>query len=414
MVLELKKISRFFKKQGFFVFLGRLYYVITTFLISFFLTKYLSEDDYGKYKFFFSIFSLLSVFSLVNSADILMKYIDRIKNNFLLFNLIRYRLKFSLLGFMLLTLIMLFNFSSESSIYTLFFTCLCFLPFYSFDSYIPYYNSKLNFRKLNINFIIRDSIKIISLLIGVFFGASFAELLLIFIGSVSVSNFLFVTEIYYKQKNKKPVFKKISKLIRSQTLTLSIIGVLGIFRYNVDKILVGNFENYESLAVYSIGVLVGTNINSFFKIFLNTVNAKLVYIKLNKTYYLILLLSGTLVGVFLSFLIIPYFFELIYGVNYINGLIYCQIIVSSLGLLFIKTIYYNSSLLHKNNNIKVVLRNNILTPLIIIIYMILIFFSSEIESSEKFIYLSLMFPLEYILNIIIIYLNKLQFGYNTK
>jgi len=251
------------------------------------------------------------------------------------------------------------------------------------------------------------------LLIGVFFGASFAELLLIFIGSVSASNFLFVTEIYYKQKNKKPVFKKISKLIRSQTLTLSIIGVLGIFRYNVDKILIGNYENYESLAVYSIGVLVGTNINSFFKIFLNTVNAKLVYIKLNKTYYLILLLSGTLIGVFLSFLIIPYFFELIYGVNYINGLIYCQIIVSSLGLLFIKTIYYNSSLLHKNNNIKVVHRNNILTPLIIIIYMILIFFSSEIESSEKFIYLSLMFPLEYILNIIIIYLNKLQFG-NTK
>lgn len=410
MILELKKISRFFKKQGFFVFLGRLYYVITTFLISFFLTKYLSEDDYGKYKFFFSIFSLLSVFSLLNSADILMKYIDRIKNNFLLFNLIRYRLKFSLLGFMLLTLIILFNFSSESSIYTLFFTCLCFLPFYSFDSYIPYYNSKLNFRKLNINFIIRDSIKIISLLIGVFFGVSFAELLLIFIGSVSLSNFLFVTEIYYKQKNKKPVFKKISKFIRSQTLTLSIVGVLGIFRYNVDKILVGNFENYESLAVYSIGVLVGTNINSFFKIFLNTINAKLVYIKLNKTYYLILFLSGTLIGVFLSFLIIPYFFELIYGVNYINGLIYCQIIVSSLGLLFIKTIYYNSSLLHKNNNIQVVHRNNILTPLIIIIYMILIFFSSDIESSEKFIYLSLMFPLEYILNIIIIYLNKLQFG----
>jgi len=410
MILELKKILRFFKKQGFFVFLGRLYYVITTFLISFFLTKYLSEDDYGKYKFFFSIFSLLSVFSILNSADILMKYIDRIKNNFLLFNLIRYRLKFSLLGFMLLTLIILFNFSSESSIYTLFFTCLCFLPFYSFDSYIPYYNSKLNFIKLNINFIIRDSIKIISLLIGVFFGASFAELLLIFIGSVSVSNFLFVTEIYYKQKNKKPVFKKISKFIRSQTLTLSIIGVLGIFRYNVDKILIGNFENYESLAVYSIGVLVGTNINNFFKIFLNTINAKLVYIKLNKTYYLILLLSGTLIGVFLSFLIIPYFFELIYGVNYINGLIYCQIIVSSLGLLFIKTIYYNSSLLHKNNNIQVVHRNNILTPLILIIYMILIFFSSDIESSEKFIYLSLMFPLEYILNIIIIYLNKLQFG----
>ena len=410
MILELKKILRFFKKQGFFIFLGRLYYVITTFLISFFLTKYLSEDDYGKYKFFFSIFSLLSVFSILNSADILMKYIDRIKNNFLLFNLIRYRLKFSLLGFMLLTLIILFNFSSESSIYTLFFNCLCFLPFYSLDSYIPYYNSKLNFRKLNINFIIRDSIKIISLLIGVFFGVSFAELLLIFIGSVSLSNFLFVTEIYYKQKNKKPVFKKISKFIRSQTLTLSIIGVLGIFRYNVDKILIGNFENYESLAVYSIGVLVGTNINNFFKIFLNTINAKLVYIKLNKTYYLILFLSGTIIGVFLSFLIIPYFFELIYGVNYINGLIYCQIIVSSLGLLFIKTIYYNSSLLHKNNNIQVVHRNNILTPLILIIYMILIFFSSDIESSEKFIYLSLMFPLEYILNIIIIYLNKLQFG----
>jgi len=412
MILELKKILKFFKKQGFFVFLGRFYFVITTFLISFFLTKYLSEDDYGKYKFFFSIFSLLSVFSLINSADILMKYIDRIKNNFILFDLIRYRLKFSLLGFILLTVIILFNFSSESSIYTLFFTSLCFFPFYSFDLYIPYYNSQLNFRKLNINYVIRDSIKIISLLIGVFFGASFAELLLIFIGAVSISNFLFVTEIYYKQKNKKPIFKKISKLIRSQTLTLSIIGILGIFRYNVDKILIGNYENYESLAVYSIGVLVGTNINSFFKIFLNTINAKLIYIKLNKTYYLILFLSGTLIGVFLSFLIIPYFFELIYGINYVNGLIYCQIIVSSLGLLFIKTIYYNSSLLHKNNNIKDIHTNNILTPLIIIIYMILIF-NSEIESNEKFIYFSLMFPLEYILNIVIIYLSKLQNG-NSK
>ena len=137
MILELKKILKFFKKQGFFVFLGRFYFVITTFLISFFLTKYLSEDDYGKYKFFFSIFSLLSVFSLINSADILMKYIDRIKNNFILFDLIRYRLKFSLLGFILLTVIILFNFSSESSIYTLFFTSLCFFPFYSFDLYIP-------------------------------------------------------------------------------------------------------------------------------------------------------------------------------------------------------------------------------------------------------------------------------------
>lgn len=410
MIIELKKILNFFYKQGTFVFLGRLYYVITTFLISFLLTKYLSVDDYGSYKFFFSIFSLLSVFSLINSADILMKYIDRIKNNFLLFDLISYRLKFSLLGFILLTVIFLFNFSNESSTYTLFFICLCFFPFYSFDSYIPYYNSQLNFRKLNINYIIRDSIKIITLLVGVFYGASFVELLLIFVGSVSVSNLLFVLEIYYKQKNKKPIFKKVSSLIKSQTLTMSIIGILGIFRYNVDKILIGNHENYESLAVYSIGILVGTNINSFFKIFLNTINAKLVYIKLNKNHYFILLLLGTFVGFFLSILILPYFFELIYGVNYISGLIYCQIIVSSLGLLFVKTIYYNSSLLNRNNNIKVVYRNNILTPLIIIIFMIFIFFNSGIESKERFIYLSLIFPLEYILNILIIYLNKVQFG----
>tara|TARA_Y100000766_G_C18915510_1_gene611069 strand:- start:1418 stop:2344 length:927 start_codon:yes stop_codon:yes gene_type:complete len=296
-----------------------------------------------------------------------------------------------------------FEFREEPYFLVFLIVSIFYFAFYSFDSYIPYYNSKLDFKNLNINYIVRDILKVLGVLIGIYFGASFDILLLIFIASVSFSNIIFVFNIFKKKsKTEKIPLRKIN-LFKNQTLFLSFLGLFYLIRINIDKVLIANFISFENLAIYSIGILVGTNINSFFKIFLTTINAKLVYKELNKFHYLLLFLFGSFIGLTLSFVIIPPIFKIVYGEIYMNGLIFTQVILCSLGFLFLKTVYYNSNLFNKKSMISKIYKNNVISPIIVMFYMLFIFLIN-VDKDILLLLLSFTFTFEYIVNIIVLFL----------
>ena len=228
--------------------------------------------------------------------------------------------------------------------------------------------------------------------------------LFFFTGSVAVVNSFFYFFIKNKYKNDfTKVEKRKNKVFIRQSIILSIIGVLPYIKMNIDKILIADYIDYESLGVFSVGIIMGKTINGFFKNFFTTINAKLVNKALNIHHYLSVFVIGSLIGCFIAFIVLPKVIVFFYGEPYQDSIIFSQIMVCSLGLFFFKTIYYNYSFFNRKKSIKVVYLNNVIVPTISILLMFFILSNTGSENM-KLISLALLYPIDYLLTIMTIYI----------
>lgn len=405
LLLDFNKIYSHFKKQGLWVFIGRIYLMISTFILSVILTKILSVETYGEYKYLLSILAILSFFSLPEVSKIIGRYIPRgylsIYNDLLV-----EKLKFSLLGSF--SFILLYYYKD----YNITFLYLAIIyPFlYSFEIFNSFLQAKLNFKLLNKMFIIRATILFLILICTGFYFNNSLSMVIGYTITLTICNLLFYlyTNKKYIDNSVKKTKKRIKNKIKKQTLILSLIGILPIISQHFDKILIAEFISYEKLAIFSIGILIGSTINGFFKPFIVTINAKLVHMNLRNRHYLILFTFGTFFGIILA-ITVPYLILKIYGVNYIESYTYAQIVVLSMGLYFLKTVYYNQHLYNKNKSLKKIYINNILTPIIVFIFMI-IFITIPEEIDNKLYLMAFLYPLNLLINIIITYLLNLRKG----
>ncbi len=162
---------------------------------------------------------------------------------------------------------------------------------------------------------------------------------------------------------------------------------------------------YESLAIFSIGILAGKVINSFGKLFITTINAKLVHKTLLIRHYLFLFLFGSLTGLLISIFIFPKFIEFVYGIEYTDSVMYGQIIVLSMGLHFFQVIYYNHALFNKKKSLRVIYLHNTITPLILLVTLLLFLYVPDNPDTQLFL-LALLYPVKLIISPIVIFLLK--------
>lgn len=391
--------------QGIWVLVGRLYLMIFVFGISIILTNYLSPSLYGEYKYYVSILALFSVLSLPESFQIIIRYVTRGYAQ-ILTHLTELRLKFVLATSLVLFLIALFKYFLNSN-FEFYVISAIFLPFYySFDLYIPFLQAKMNFKLLNIFLIIRISIQTLLIYLSVLFFTSplapFAALML----SFSSLNYLFYKYIVYKYNITPYIFDfRIKNVFNKQLLFLSVIGILPVLAENIDKILIAKHFDFDSLAFFMLGLLIGKAINGFFKPFLTTFSAKLVFKKLSIFHGYIIIISGTILGLIISFFIIPTLLLLLYGSTYENSIIYAQIIVSSLGLFLFHTLFYNQAMFNKNTSLKSIYFSNTLTPLIQIGLLFLII-NINLPSNQSLLMISFLYPVRLISSIIILKVSR--------
>jgi O-antigen/teichoic acid export membrane protein len=399
-------------KHGFWVLGGNIIQMILSILLSIILTNYLTQDSYGKYKYILSIFSLFAFFSLPGSRPVLIKFITQ-GFDFIYDKQLYLRLKYSIIGSISLILLSIYYYSKDESEYSFVFLLLSLIyPFYySFNIFGPPLHAKLNYRLLNILLTIKSIIRIVIITLSLIIFRKFYYVLIIFAISETVINICYYYYVRAKFINEEKIDKKIVQEVKKISIKLSIAGILPLIALNLDKIMIANAFDYSSLAIFYIGILIGTSTYNIFKPLMNTLNAKLVHKKLEFIHYFVLFITGTIIGL-IATLILPKLILFVYGDNYANSFLYCKGILYSLGLFFVSFVYYNQIMYNKSNSFITIYLSNIIVPVIQIIYVIIVIYFSGTNIVRSLILLSLLLPLKHLLNLIVlISLRMCKFSY---
>lgn len=400
---DLSKIIKHFKAHGVWVFIGRIYFMIVTLLISVILARLLQVEEYGEYKYFIAVFSIVASLSLPETTQVIIRYIPQ-GYDYIIRNIVRLRLMVSGLGMLFFFILAFFNLGNTN--YVSMYICLGLLfPFhYSFQSFEAILQSKLQFKKLNLILAIRVTFRLI-IIIGVYlitnsiYVTLCASLLI-----VSIINFLSFKHILkFDVKKEKSERTHLLPNYKGESVKLSIIGVLPVIATELDKVLIARYINVDSLGIFSIGVLLGTSVNGFFKPFMASINAKLVHKKLLVRHYLMLLLVGSIIGMTLSFFIGDIIHQL-YGSDYSNGESYAVIILLSMGLYLMHTAFYSNKLFNKNSKLNVVYINNIIVPTCLILYTISVVVSIPNEKMVLML-LAMIYPIKLVLSMFVLFLS---------
>ena len=398
------RIITHLKKDGIWVFLGRVFLMAKSFVMSILLTRYLSLENYGEYKLLLSYMGVFALFSLPEASQILIKYVPRGHDNALK-TLLNQRVKFSLMASLTLCCYCGYLFFVGETWISYFIIAL-FLPFYyAFNLFQPYLIAKQNFKLLNQLFVLRSLIQLLAVYIGLLFAQNVMIVLVCFLASFSLSNVLFyflIRKKYFKEISKIRSDERVNKFFRKHALLLSLVGVLPIVMENLDKILIANHIDLKSVAVFSIGILIGKSVNSFFKPFISTLSAKLVFNTINKRQYLLIMFFGTLFGVITSFILIPKTIIYFYGDQYGDSIIFSQILISSLGIYLLHSFYYNQTMFNKKKSIKIIYINNIFIPLALVL-LLYAFVNIGYSAKTKLLLISFLYPVRLVLSIILIF-----------
>ena len=399
------QVFNFLRKHGAWVIFGKVFVSLLSLLLSVILAKFMTTQEYGSYQYYLSVFLLLGSFSIPGATKSVIKYVA-LGYEWTYQRLLKLRLRYSLLASIIFIVLSLYNIYVNNTIEAIvYFVFALIFPFYhSYDLFAYYLHAKVELKRLNTIYVVRAVVQVLSTVIVYFLSQSVELALITFIASIAIIN----TAIYYKVcpgVSRQMYEEDISYKAKKMAIGLSLVGILTIIVGQIDKILVFNLINPESLAVYGVGMMIGMTINSMFKVILNSFHAKLVVHDLKQWHYITVLFFGTLVGILVS-MIIPYFVELLYGNTYKESAYYASIVLCSLGIYLVNNLFYDSNMLHRNKNVKSNYTSDIGVSCIQLVVISALFWF--VSGDNILIYLPFIYTLKMLLSVLLIHVANLK------
>jgi|APSaa5957512535_1039671.scaffolds.fasta_scaffold63034_1 O-antigen/teichoic acid export membrane protein len=398
---DINKAIHYIKNQGPWVLLGRSFLMTTGLILSIILTRMMTKDEYGEYQYILSILTIFGFLSLPASTNVLIRYYGQ-GYHWSYISLFFLRVKSSLLGVILFLCMAIYSYYINDIYFAIVFLVfsICFPLFYSCDLFEYLLQSVMNYKKLNLYYIVRESIRFIMIIFTYWLSGTIALTIIVYILSITIIN----SWSYYKIKKDylieyKNIENNVQKKMHTMAINLSLVGIFLLVTSQIDKILIAKYIDMESLAIYSIGMLIGMSINMFFKSILSIFNAKLVNHKVSFGNYLIIFIAGSISGWLLTY-IMSYTIDLIYGNAYRLSATYANIVLLSLGVHLVSTLYHSNFLFYYNKSEKIIYAGQISISSILIL-LISTFIVIPVENEVKLLLLSLMYPIKSVLIIII-------------
>ena len=397
---DILQVFNFLRKHGVWVVLGKVFVSLLSLLLSVVLAKFMSTQEYGSYQYYLSVFLLLGSFSIPGATNSVIKYVA-LGYEWTCQRLLKLRFRYSLLASIIFIVLSLYNIYVNNSIEAIvYFVFALIFPFYhSYDLFTYYLHAKVELKRLNTIYVVRTVLQVFSTVIVYFLSQSVELALITFITSIAIIN----TAIYYKllpDVSRQMHEEDISYQAKKMAIGLSLVGILSTIVGQIDKVLVFNLINPESLAVYGVGMMIGITINSLFKTILASFNAKLVAHDLKQWHYIAVLVFGSLVGILAS-MIVPYLIELLYGNAYKESAYYASIVLCSLGIFLVNNLFYHSNMFHRNKNIKSIYTSRIGVSCIQLIVISALFWF--VSGDNVLIYLPFIYTLKILLSVLLIH-----------
>lgn len=265
MIKEESKILKFDKvifNNSIYTIIGLLISYTVSLITSVIITRFVSKEIYGNYRFIISVFAIFSIFTIPGLRTGLFKSISQNYDGTYNKSL-RFSLKFSIIGIISLIifgLILSFNDKFENNFETGITIIICGLfisLFYSLDLWQFLLKGKERFKA----FVVQNALisiihlGLVILLLIVFDFYNVFLLIILYITVKSALNVIFSirSQKYINNKNLDPNWKK-------QGLSLTILDLSALIFSSSDSVIMGIFLPLESIAIFSITLLIGNGI----------------------------------------------------------------------------------------------------------------------------------------------------------
>ena len=397
------KAYSYLRKEGAWVLFGRLYLLGISLVSSVILSRILTESEYGIYKYVISVLALSAIFALPESAHLIVRFIPQGYAN-VYAQLLKQRTRYSILGCLALALYAAYEFNQSPALgYTLVGIAILYPLYFAFQLYEPLLQATIKFKTLNRIYVTKATLQLGAVLLAYWVTQSIYVAVLAMVAAISAFNFITERRVAIEFRESSPAKAPASSgEIEKQSLILSILSIMPIAITQIDRILVARVIDYRALAIFSIGLTIGTAVNSFLKPFISTINAKLVHRNLEPVHYILVFVIGTAVGWLIS-LVMPEAIRSIYGQRYLQSAQYAGIILLSMGLYLTQTLYYNNSLFNKYRSLGVIYVNNIVVPLLVLAYLLVVYLTYS-TATRYMLQLALLYPIRLSLSIAVLLL----------
>jgi len=399
---DVKRLMSFLLGHAHWIIFGRIYVSAAALLLTVVLSRSMSLEGYGQYQFYISAFSLAALFTLTSSTNTLLKY-SAIGYECAYQIIFNYRLCFSLLGSTALVAWGLFGAPGHDM--WVFVGLALLLPVFNACDLFEYlFQARINFKSLNLIYIIRSTITLIVPTITFLISRDVIFTLFSYLGSFSLVNLIFHLHSLRSLRSGKDLSSPLIKKIKRESLFLSLAGLASLVCLHLDRVLIFDHLDAKSLAIYANGMILGMSINGVFKTVLSSVNGRLAFVEIKNWHYCGVLAFGTIVGL-LGAVFMPFFVWVLFGEKFSGSIIFGQVVLGSLGIHLVSNLLFDNIMYGKKNNVKVIYVNNVLVSASQFLSLLVTF---HIFSDSK--YLLIMFALQYpwkaILNIIVLILSK--------
>jgi O-antigen/teichoic acid export membrane protein len=330
-------------KGGFWLSLGNIFSSVAAFLSSVAFANLIDPFTYGNYRYVLSLLGILAIFSLPALNRTLIQAIARGSEGTLK-PAFKEKIKYGILGSFAATILGVYYLLEGNYLLTVpLFLCAIFLPLMQASSI---YGSLLGGRKL-FSYQVKYStlsqfISVGSVVLALFLTKNLIWIVFVYLFSHTLVNLFFY---FFVNQKFKPNEKEDPKTI-SYGKHLSMIGALGKFASQLDKILVFHFLGGANLAIYAFALAPVKQIIGAFKSLPTLAVPKLSQrpIKeIDKTLIkrmLQLFFFGIIIAL-IYFFLAPYFFKIFYP-KYLESIPYSQLlsilIILQLPILFMGSV----------------------------------------------------------------------------
>lgn len=319
--------ARYFARSGSYIGINHIVESLAKLALNIVLARELSQIVYGQYNFILSIVGTLAFLSLQGTTTSITRSVSRGYDQTVVTGTID-RIKFSVLGSVALFITAGYMYARNDDILgnSLIVAGLFFIPYNAISGFEAFLNGKRKFREYSIyRSIITMSVAAATIIVT-FITRDLFWTIVALIASNSILNIIFYLKTLKLREN-----RNIDKDAVGYGRHLSYIGLISTVFINIDKLIVTYFLGFQSLAIYTVAMLLPRQLKLLGKSFSAAIFPGLAALdkeKANKTikgkYGKIVIVSIiiSIIGAVLA----PYAIRIIYGQSYEEAILYTQIV----------------------------------------------------------------------------------------
>ncbi|MDD5454063.1 MAG: oligosaccharide flippase family protein [Candidatus Ratteibacteria bacterium] len=288
------------------------------FFLNVLLVRFLSYEDLGNYKLFFSVLNILILFSINGLGTSVTKAVAKRFQGFFK-KAITVSALFSLIASAIL-IILAFSYYKDSSIKWALLVASFVVPIYfGFNTWEPYYYGKRRFKTVFLLNTLMSSTRFVICAVIIFFYRNYFYAIIAYLLIVSVYNLIFFFWIVRRIKPEETDKKKEKDYLK-HGFRLTGSSAISVIATNIERIILDSVSGATMVGIYSVVTVFPTFIKNSLKTLVNVPMVKLAARpeKENRTIIkkglIIIFLSGIIILVVLWF-IIPFLLKFFFKID---------------------------------------------------------------------------------------------------